>query len=280
VSPVSDVVAALRLTTAALARLRGARAGRVHSAYARTVNVVLEGPAGEAWISLHGPGPVPAPFGIACAALPEPGGLAGAPVRAGGGRLAIGPRLRLVLGGAVVVDAALPAGTPVPAPWPVPPAPVGLAAAVAAVLAGASPPGETLARLAVPALRRLRAATAAADAGACVAAARPLVGLGPGLTPSGDDLLAGWLAGLRAGPARARALARRAGPGVLAAARTRTGAISRAFLAAAAAGLAGEPLRGFAMRPDAAAAAAVLGWGATSGADLLAGYRLAREALG
>ncbi len=70
--------------------------------------------------------------------------------------------------------------------------------------------------------------------------ARVLIGLGPGLTPSGDDLIAGALVALRAlvRPEAADQLAAWALP--LAA--TRTGVISRAHLISAAAGEAAEPL--------------------------------------
>ena len=47
------------------------------------------------------------------------------------------------------------------------------------------------------AIAPLRAALARLDAGAVVEAAGRLVGFGPGLTPGGDDVLAGALAGLR-----------------------------------------------------------------------------------
>jgi Protein of unknown function (DUF2877) len=72
------------------------------------------------------------------------------------------------------------------------------------------------------------------------AQARALIGLGPGLTPSGDDLIAGALIALRAfsHPDAAEQL----GAWALPLAATRTGAISRAHLAAAAAGEGAEPL--------------------------------------
>ncbi len=48
------------------------------------------------------------------------------------------------------------------------------------------------------ALRLLRAAVATGDRPGAITAAARLIGLGPGLTPSGDDALAGFLAGLHA----------------------------------------------------------------------------------
>jgi hypothetical protein len=147
-----------------------------------------------------------------------------------------------------------------------------------AVLARGPVPAGPLADLAAPALAALAAATARADGDGCLAAARRLLGLGPGLTPAGDDGLVGWLAGLWTAGGRARALLETTRPGLLAAARDRTGGLSRAFLAAAAAGVASEPVCAFVATPDAAHRSALLALGATSGGDLLAGYLLARRA--
>ena len=48
------------------------------------------------------------------------------------------------------------------------------------------------------ALPRLMAATRALEISSCLAVAIPLIGAGPGLTPSWDDLLIGFICGLRA----------------------------------------------------------------------------------
>jgi hypothetical protein len=64
-------------------------------------------------------------------------------------------------------------------------------------------------------------------------AARALVGLGPGLTPAGDDWLAGWLLGLRLAGAHA---AERAGAITVRVAVGRTTLLSQAYLECAAAG--------------------------------------------
>jgi hypothetical protein len=72
------------------------------------------------------------------------------------------------------------------------------------------------------------------------AQARALIGLGPGLTPSGDDLIAGALIALRT--FLCLEAAEQLGAWALPLAATRTGAISRAHLAAAAAGEGAEPL--------------------------------------
>jgi hypothetical protein len=79
----------------------------------------------------------------------------------------------------------------------------GLYAAIAhldALLAGATPPElDLLTRRAWPALLGIVAAWRADNGEALAAAPRGLVGLGPGATPSGDDLLAGLLVAARRG---------------------------------------------------------------------------------
>jgi hypothetical protein len=55
---------------------------------------------------------------------------------------------------------------------------------------------QALAARLAQALPQLTQATAERDFGGVIAAARELIGLGPGLTPSGDDFLVGYLAAL------------------------------------------------------------------------------------
>ena len=148
-----------------------------------------------------------------------------------------------------------------------------------ALLVGDVPPSDPLARAAAPALARLYRATWARHTADCLAAARPLLGLGPGLTPAGDDCLVGWLSGAWAAGADGRRLVEAVRPGLLAAATHLTTRLSAAFLAAAVNGEAAEPLHGFVLAPTEARLAGLLELGATSGADLLAGYLLARAAL-
>ncbi|HVL04354.1 MAG TPA: DUF2877 domain-containing protein [Acidimicrobiales bacterium] len=97
-----------------------------------------------------------------------------------------------------------------------------------------------------------------------------LSGLGPGLTPAGDDALAGIL--LVAG-SHDRAAA------IDAAARARTNDIARAFLAWAARGQSIEPVHRLLVAADRqqaeSAVADLLRFGHSSGADLLFGLRLA-----
>lgn len=122
------------------------------------------------------------------------------------------------------------------------------------------------------------------DAAAVVAASRAVVGAGPGLTPSGDDVLAGLLAAVvTLGPAVAspaggtlEATVARAGRDVVAHARDATTAVSAELLAHAVRGEVAEPaaavLHAFTGRRSLAPALdSLLAVGATSGRDLAYG---------
>jgi hypothetical protein len=165
--------------------------------------------------------------------------------------------------------------------------PATLAAALtraAARLALWPPPGPGALQLASSAAA-LGAAMGRSDAGGAAAAAQRLIGLGPGLTPAGDDVLAGALAAVSALDPSARlagchdALARVA---VTAAGRTTT--LSAALLRHAARGEVAAPAAAFlaalAGHGDPDAAAAALGrLGHSSGLDLAAGMMLTARAL-
>jgi len=103
-----------------------------------------------------------------------------------------------------------------------------------------------------------------------------LVGLGPGLTPSGDDALVGFLAALWALTGSGGSVAAAVMDATDSA--TRTSYVSMSYLRLAAAGLFAEPLRTLAASvaagdPDATRAAARLCWaqGSTSGSDGIGG---------
>lgn len=131
---------------------------------------------------------------------------------------------------------------------------------------------------------RLARATRVMHAGQSGAAIARLIGRGPGLTPAGDDLIIGFLAGLRAAagdrPDRL-ALIRSLGETVVRGSGA-TNEISRAFLRHAAAGSVAEPLALLAQRIAGGdspgeverAAARALDVGHTSGADATAGLLL------
>ena len=151
--------------------------------------------------------------------------------------------------------------------------------------------GALLAR-ARPAVLALAAACDADDAAAAVAPATRLLGLGPGLTPAGDDLVGGVLfaravlarAGAADGPAWALA-----GAAIVAAARVLTHPVSGALLADLAAGSGHAPLLDLVAalagrRHDAALGAArrLAAIGHSSGWETLAGFAagtLGRRAL-
>lgn len=108
-------------------------------------------------------------------------------------------------------------------------------------------------------------------------AARKLAGLGPGLTPAGDDLLLGAMYSLWA--TRPAAAAQQTAEGIAAVAIERTHALSAAWLAAGTRGEAAAPwhqlIDAIAAQDAAALQAAVmriLPTGHTSGADALAGF--------
>ncbi|MDQ7851010.1 MAG: DUF2877 domain-containing protein [Armatimonadota bacterium] len=269
-----------------LPRLSASYRGRVLATFARSCYLDLDGevvaivagdlPAGPFAVVVDGTPPL--------AAVPV-----GAPAAAGGDRIRIAGAVEVDLRPAAPWD-------PLLAPWAGMPAHLDdhLALLRRLLLDGASPNG--LGRVAAggrcdgPLARRARSALAALarglrdrDARALGAAARGLAGLGPGLTPSGDDVLAGCLLALSLWPSRRRPDLRSliAGQAV-----PRTTRISAAYLAAAARGEAGgdwHRLRDALAASDPAAvrraAARVLGWGETSGSDMLGGFLLAAQAL-
>jgi hypothetical protein len=122
---------------------------------------------------------------------------------------------------------------------------------------------------------RLRASLLRGDLDAFRADALSLVGLGPGLTPSGDDFLVGLFAVLNLDPGLSATLAP-ACADIVAAAAQRTNAISLAALRHAATGRVREAIAALLRQlvlgsAIDAALARVLAIGSTSGADIAAG---------
>lgn len=155
----------------------------------------------------------------------------------------------------------------------------------ARLLSSGSAPGvgldEALLTRALPAVEALAAACEADDAAAAIAPASQLLGLGPGLTPAGDDLVGGVLFARavlgRAGAADAEAWTA-SGAAIVAAAGARTHPVSAALLADLASGRGHAPLLDLVAaladgRRDAAlhAARRLTTIGHTSGWDILAG---------
>jgi hypothetical protein len=135
-------------------------------------------------------------------------------------------------------------------------------------------------RAARKATENLRGALQAGDQRKLTGAAAALAGLGPGLTPAGDDFLAGVMWGLRFSP-DGRDVDTLCAT-IAAAAAPRTTLLSAALLRTAGAGLADAHWHALfdALDQDrgedaAAALEAVLSQGATSGADAWAGFQWA-----
>jgi hypothetical protein len=271
----------------------------------RACHLAVESPDGERLV-LSAPEVPLAPNGIAVRILPEVS-MARAGFRAGQA-VALGPAgpadpdadWRVMLGGAptweprpttrsvipgelaarlrhtrtaVVADGA--GGSLLPLLW-------------AAEAAAGTPPTAAVRLACVPA-RQLCAAAIRGDVRAVAAAAGRLAGLGPGLTPSGDDLLAGFAAawtlmdeslGLQGG-------SRRGVTGALVSgARAGASPLGRAWLGHAVRGELAEPMRRFAdalfaedARDLGPALREVLGVGASSGTDWAVGFLLGAGAV-
>ena len=244
--------------------------GRVHSVFERAVNFL--GSDGRL-LTLHGPGPLAAPFAVALdERLPwreiEPG----VPVhRDGRGDLVLGA-LRLDCSAARVFDTSIGTGSD----------PRALAAALAE--APRRPAAPSLASaIALEGRRRLAEGLRRGDADRFLDGARRLMGLGEGLTPAGDDLLVGSLAVARR--FRPDFLLDNPGIGQALADITREGTtlVAREFLLEAIEGRFAEIVIALLTAADAPRARVALDdlfdLGATSGADTATGMRLALEAL-
>jgi hypothetical protein len=255
---VLDPLRVVRLGSASLERLsrEPEKTGRVHSVFERAVNVLWRD---GRLLTLHGPGPLAAPFAVALERLPTRGSVApGMPIGSWNFDWRDAERVALEM----------------------PDGPLGFAADALPERAGAqalrSPAGAR-------ARQALARGIAAADARAYADAASALIGFGEGLTPAGDDCVLGALAAVH-----------RLAPGWLAAhagqrdrlaeaARSRTTDLARDFLLEALDGRFAEPVLALltALSDDLAedAARRLLSMGATSGADTLCGIRLGCRAL-
>lgn len=266
------IVGVSRLGDSAARRLAaGPRViGRVHSVFERAVNLL--GADGRL-LTLHGPGPLAAPFAVALDERLawrelEPG----LPVEREARACLVLGALRLDCSAARVVDTSIGAGSD----------PRALATALAE--APRRPAAASLASvIALEGRRRLAEGLRRGDAGHFVDGARRLIGLGEGLTPAGDDLLVGSLAVARRfrpdfvldNPGIGQALADTAREG--------TTLVAREFLLEALAGRFSEIVIALLTAADVPRARAALDnlleLGATSGADTAAGMRLALEAI-
>jgi Protein of unknown function (DUF2877) len=248
----------VRLGSVSLERL-AAKAdgqGHVHSVFDRAINILW--PDGRL-LTLHGQTPLAAPFGVALSALP--------------------PREAVTTGTAVrssdfdwehaeTVALEMPRG------------PLAFSADILPEVSG----GRALASGAgLRARRALGEGLATLDLRAFVDAAEPLIGLGEGLTPAGDDCVLGALAAIQRLAPESFMEDRAQHDRLAEVARARTTDVARDFLLEALDGRFSEPvlalltartghLADHAMRE-------LLAMGATSGADTLTGIRLGCRAL-
>ncbi len=244
--------------------------GRVHSVFERAINVLGHD---DRLLTLHGPGPLAAPFAMALHSFPPTGEIEpGTAVERIDGHLTLGA-LRVAWRGAEVTGLSIPAGR---ARGPL----------VAALLETPLPSGAAAlgSPLAVAAQRRVAEGIERGDGQLLLDGAVGLIGLGEGLTPAGDDCLVGVLAVLwRFHPdflLRQRAIS----DAIISSARVGTTVVAREFLFSAVDGTFSEAVVGLVSAPTTGAAQSalpgLLQMGATSGADTAAGIRLALTALG
>jgi len=260
------MIRVLRAGSDVVERLRAAPhdAGRVHSVFARVVN--LDWHDGRL-LTLQGPGPLLAPFAAILERVPCSVALRQRPeVWRRGDTLTV-DGIALELRGMAPVDTVMPEAESAPCP----------------ALSGLPPTSSAANGLSSGLGRRARSRLAegmrARDPVAFIEGALGLIGLGEGLTPAGDDCLVGALAvlhrfassWLRAHPEISAAVGR--------AAAVSTTRVAHEFVAHALAGRFGGSLIDLltAESADAVArsAARLLRSGATSGADTLCGVRLA-----
>jgi hypothetical protein len=248
----------MRLGSVSLERLARdpGKTGRVHSVFERAVNVLWRD---GRLLTLHGPGPLAAPFAVALERLPPRGTVApGMPIGSWNFDWRDAERVALEM----------------------PEGPLGFARDALPERAGAPAlrsPAGTRAR------QTLARGIAAGNARSFADAACALVGLGEGLTPAGDDCVVGALAAVhRLAPAW---LAAHTGQRdrLAEAARRWTTDLARDFLLEALDGRFAEPVLALltAHSDESAGDAArqLLAMGATSGADTVCGIRLACRAL-
>ena len=242
------------------------RLGRVHSAFARTLNVLTHD---DRLLTLQGPGALVAPFALAIETSPPPfssiePGLA---VERIDQHVILGD-LRLDWRSAARADLLIrPSGSSEP-----------LAAALLQTPLSEGAPALSSPR-AVEACRRLTSGIAHGDAQSFVEGALDLIGLGEGLTPAGDDCLVGVLAILHRLRPDFLLRHRDIGAAVTDAARTGTTALAREFLLHALEGAFAEVVVDLIGAPAEDTArtclARLLQIGATSGTDTAIGMRLA-----
>jgi hypothetical protein len=258
------------MSTDAARRLKAAppEAGRVHSVFERAVN--LDWHDGRL-LTLHGPGPLLAPFAVALVRFPCHTLKPGRSVRRQDDSIVVDDMV-FERRGAVTVDTAMPDGARG--------SPTILLSRLLQTEHASAGLSSTIARRARSRLAEgLRDRTPAAF----VDGALGLLGLGEGLTPAGDDCLVGALAVVHRFARPWLSTHPEIESRVKAASATATTTIAREFVTHALEGRFAESLVDLMSAESAEetddAATRLLRTGATSGADTLCGIRLALAAL-
>lgn len=249
--------------------LQGPAEGAVLAGFRRSAYLEFTRPR-RAVVALVDPELGRGPLSLVVDAAPWEALQPGTPVHLASGRLCAAGRT-WDLAGARPWDPELPRVVPAAEPvrrccdWLVASAPAdGIGPVLAHLMYGRGPALQAWQRRALEGVRAMAA-------GAYGAGAALLCGLGPGLTPSGDDFLCGWMLALYlADRPRADVLRRT----------HRTHRIARAYLRAAARGLASEAWHRLVVSLAEGAdwiraAETVRSAGETSGSDTLAGFLLA-----
>jgi hypothetical protein len=264
-----EPIAILRWSAATRARVMAAplEAGRVHSVFRRTVNVVWHD---GRLISLQGPAPLAVPCGLVLSRMPVCVG-PGTAVQGGDGQILCGAE-SLVWEGASLADPTIHSTGET-------------REMLEAVLKEETGPGVAAgldSEIGRRGQRLMADGIRGGNAAAFLGGARTLIGLGEGLTPAGDDCLVGALAmlhrfsqpWLEGQPEITAAIAAAVEEGTTMVGRefilhALDGSFSEAILRLVGAASAQEARR---------ATAQVLATGGTSGADTLRGMQLALEA--
>jgi hypothetical protein len=154
------------------------------------------------------------------------------------------------------------------------------------VAGGPGAPSTALAKLAQPALISLQTGLIAGDRAQIAHGARRLAGLGPGLTPAGDDFLVGWMAALWLAGEVVRLLPDPVCAAIGEIAAPRTTRLSAAWLTHAAAGRFGEAWHTLAaslahgsLHAIKSGLLRIRNTGGASGRDALAGFQQALATL-
>jgi hypothetical protein len=263
--------------------------GVVHSVFDHVVNIQRED--GELYtIASRGLDNAPNTLIVNAARFAAIGAVRGDRVDAAAGEIAIAQRIRIPMGGAIRWKAALPAypsdDSRLRLNLTAMRAQVGPRAFGRAAWTDGSPSRLACAMAAMLERRAamLRDALRAGEAGSACTHGLAMVGLGPGLTPSGDDFLVGLFAVLHV-PASPCSRLKSVCEDIVQGVERRTNAISAAALKAAARGRVRESVQALLRELMAGAPAgvaralsAVLAIGSTSGADMAAGMLCGLEA--